>query len=133
MSPKSREALIIGFAIWGAGAIGVVVLASRPSLTSIAIPAAFLIAPLVWFLVHFHMRDVVPDDRVLAALRFGVIITAVQVILDATGLYTEFRFGWLGLSELAREAIVIGLLVGYACMLLVPWLQAHRQHRAIIP
>ena len=133
LSPKSREALVTGLAIWLAGAIGVLVLGSTPSFTSIAIPAAFLTAPLMWFLVRFHMRDIVPDDRVLVALRFGVIITAVQAILDAAGLYTEFRFGWLGLSEEAREVIVLGLLVGYACMLLVPWLQARRRQRGIIP
>ena len=132
MSPKSREALITGLAIWVAGAIGVLVLGSTPTFTTIAIPAAFLTAPLMWLLVRFHMRDVVPDDRVLVALRFGVIITAVQVVLDAAGLYTEFRFKWLGLSEVAREVIVLGLLVGYVWMLLVPWLQAHRQQRAII-
>ena len=78
------------------------------------------------------MRDVVPDDRLLVALRFGVIITAVQAILDAAGLYTEFRFGWLGLSEVAGEVTVLGLLVGYACMLLVPWLQASRRHSEIL-
>ena len=132
LSPKSREALITGLGVWVAGAIGVFVLGSRPSFTSIAIPAAFLTAPLMWFLVRFHLRDVVPDDRVLVALRYGVIITSVQVILDAAALYTEFRFGWLGLSEVAREVIVLGLLVGYACMLLIPWLQVRRRQRGII-
>jgi len=130
---KSREALITGLAIWIAGAISVLVLGSTPSFTSIAIPAAFLTAPLMWFLVGFHMRDVVPDARVLVALRFGVIVTAAQAVLDAAGLYTEFRFRWLGLSNAAREVIVLGLLIGYACMLLVPLLHAYRQQRAIIP
>lgn len=121
MPNKITEAIFIGLAIWVVGLLMVLMVGQNPVFPSVAVPAAFLAAPLIYLLAKFHLRDVPAKERAYAAMRLGVLVMLVQFPLDAIGLFSMFTFNYPPLSSAAKESLVLALEVGYFWLLLVPW------------
>lgn len=121
MSSKTLEALVIGVVIWIAGASMIVLFGQAALFPSVATLAAFLAAPVTYLITRFHLRGVPTAERTSVAIRFGVIITAVQFPLDALGWLIIFNFGSPLPSQAARDAIILALEIGYFWLLIVPW------------
>lgn len=126
MVGKVREATAFGIGIWVAGALAVLSFGQASWFSSLAVPVAVLTAPFMWLVARFHLRDVSPDERAFAGLRLGAIVTAVQCPLDAATLWGIFRLDWLPLPLAARKSLVLGLIVAYFWMLVVPWWEGRR-------
>lgn len=120
VSRKALEALAVGLGVWVAGMLLIGLLGEARLFAASAIPAAFVALPLMYGLTRFHLRDVPTADRASAAIRFGVVITAVQFPLDVLGWLAIFRLGYPPHAQGAREALILGLEIGYFWMLVVP-------------
>jgi hypothetical protein len=126
MPEKTLEASALGLAVWTAG-MGLIGLAGDLRYFALfVIPAAFAAVPLMYYLTRFHLRDVPAAEQPRAAIRFGVIVTAVQFPLDVLGWLAIFHLGWPPHAQAAREATLIGLEIGYFWMLLVPYWMGRR-------
>jgi len=121
MPNKTKEAIFIGLSIWVVGFLALLMVGQHPVFSLVAVPAAFLTAPLMYFLTKFHLCDVPAKERAYAAMRLGVLILLVQFPLDAIGLLSMFKFNYPALSQTAKESVVLALEVGYFWLLLVPW------------
>lgn len=122
MVGKSRQAVVIGLALWVAGAGAVILLGPLPFFAGTAPTATLLLAPpAMYFVARFHLRDVSPSMCVATGLRLSVVVTAIQLPLDAMGLVSIQQFGFPSLDSTARLSAMLALQVGYFWMLLVPW------------
>lgn len=129
MPSKTLEALVIGVAIWASGAITIILLGQVAYFPSIAIPAAFLAIPLMYFVTRFHLRDIRAIEQTFTAIRLGIIVTAVQFPLDALGWLAMTQWGYPPLSQTTRDALIVGLDIGYFGLLVVPYWIAKPKHR----
>ncbi len=129
MSGKTREAMVLGLGLWIAGAFIIVSFGGNPLFSVLAIPVALLTAPAMWLATRLHLRDVPGNECSYAGLRLGVIVTAVQCVLDSAGLAAIFRFGYPLLLQPARETLAVALIVAYFWMLVVPWWEGKREWR----
>ncbi len=120
MLSKTLEALIIGVVIWVVGASMIVVFGDATFFSLAVIPTAFLVAPLMYVITKFHLRDILTAERTQAAMRLGIIVTGTQFPLDALGWLMIFHLGYPPLSEAAREMIILALEIGYFWLLIVP-------------
>ena len=121
MSRKTLEALAVGVAIWVAGMLLVGWAGDAAYFPVAAVPAAFAALPLMYALTRFHLRDVPASEKWFAAIRFGVLVVAVQFPLDTLGWWAIFNLGYPPHGQAAREATMLGLEIGYFWMLAVPY------------
>lgn len=128
MRNKTLEAAFIGFSIWIAGALLLILFRQEPFLRPLAIPIAFLMAPIMYLITRAHLRNVPVKERANAAMRLGVVAAAVQFPLDALGLFSIFRYNYPQIAPEAREALIIALEIGYFWILTIPWLAGKSKH-----
>ena len=118
--------------MWIAGALIVIAFGRNSLITILAIPVALLTAPAMWLITRLHLRDVPRNEYSYAGLRLGVIVTAVQCLLDSAGLSIIFQYGYPSFSQVARETLVVALIVAYFWMLVVPWWEGKRRDGSLI-
>lgn len=75
----------------------------------------------MYALTRWHLRDVVSADWSSAGLRLGVLATGVQFPLDLLALLSIYEWGFPDLTVAVQRGLVYALLIGYACLLFVPW------------
>lgn len=121
MSKTSAEAFLIGVGLWVVGAAVIVLLGDVPFFPTVAPPAALLLVPVIYRLTKWHLRDVAAPNRLGTSLRLSILATAVQFPLDICLLLSMYQLGVPDLSLAGQRATVFALLVGYSCLLLVPW------------
>lgn len=119
------EAFLIGMGIWVGGALVIAIFGWAPWFPNIAVPLAFLTAPAMYMITKFHLRNVLKEGQMYAALRLGIIVNTVQFPLDALGSFMIFNYQLL--PPIAQEAIVPALMIGYFFMLIVPWWAGNRK------
>lgn len=120
MSRKTLKGLVIGVVIWIVGALLIILLGQASYFPLAALPCAFLAAPLMYGVTRFYLRGVPVAEQTVTATILGVIVAAVQFPLDAVGWFVITNLGYPPLSQAARDAIVLGLLVGYFWLLVMP-------------
>lgn len=106
MPNRTWRALAIGITIWLGGMGLIAWLGETRYFAAAVIPAAFAALPLMVGLTPFHLRDVPADQRAWAAIRFGVVVTAVQFPLDTLGWLAIFRLRFPPHTAAAREATI---------------------------
>jgi hypothetical protein len=121
MSKKSLEAFATGAAIWIGGMSLIGLFGNAGLFPSAAVAAAFAAFPLMVILTRFHLRGVPAAEMGSAAIRFGVLVTAIQFPLDVFGWWVIFNLCWPPQAQAAREATMLGLEIGYFAMLAVPY------------
>ncbi|PIU89963.1 MAG: hypothetical protein COS63_04385 [Anaerolineae bacterium CG06_land_8_20_14_3_00_57_67] len=121
MMRKTAEGLVIGIVIWIAGALIIILLGQSPYFPLAALPSAFLAAPLMYGVTRFHLRGVPVAERTTTATILGMTVAAVQFPLDALGWFIITNLGYPPLSQVARDAGVLGLLIGYFWLLVMPY------------
>ncbi|MFQ6087970.1 MAG: hypothetical protein ACE5K0_03605 [Candidatus Methanofastidiosia archaeon] len=118
---KALEALVIGVAIWIAGALMIILFGQASFFPMAAVSAAFLAAPLMYIMTRFHLREIPVEKYAYVATHLGIAVSAVQFPLDALGFLAIFKLGYPPLTLATREAIILALEVGYFWLLIVPW------------
>lgn len=130
MTAKSMEAVLVGVGLWIAGATAVVLLGGLAAFHLIAPPGALLLIPVMYALTRWHLRDVASVDRSSTGLRLGVLATGVQFPLDLLAFLSIYEWGFPDLSSAGQRGLVYALLIGYACLLFVPWWTARAAPRS---
>jgi hypothetical protein len=93
-----------------------------PAFPMVAPAATFLLTPpAMYFVTKFHLRGVSAPARIATGLRLAVLVTVVQLPLDALGLLSVRQLGLPELDLSAQQATVLALQAGYFWMLLIPW------------
>lgn len=126
MSKKTFEAMVIGVGLWISGTLMIIIFGDALLFPSVALIAAFLTAPAMYFITRFHLRDVLVEEWPTAATLLGVVVTAVQFPLDALAWLSTFRLGFPPLTGDAREALIVALEIAYFWLLVVPWWTGRR-------
>ena len=126
MTCKTCEAIALGLGLWIAGALLIVLFGGRLLIPILVFPVALLTAPAMWWGTRLYLRDVPGQECAYAGLRLGVIVVAVQCVLDSAGLSVIFQFGEAFLSPAASETLVVGLIAAYFWMLVVPGWEGKR-------
>jgi hypothetical protein len=127
MGKKKLEALVVGILIWLAGALLITLFGQSPFFPVAALPAAFMAVPAMYVITRLYLRNIPLDERRIAAIRLGVIVTAVQFPLDTLGWLVILKLGFPPLTAAAREAVILSLEVGYFWLLIVPWWAGNRR------
>ena len=127
MLGKTRDALIIGFVIWLAGMLLIALFGSTAYFPLAVVPGALLTAPFMYWVTRLYLRDVPLAEQASIAVQFGIIVTAVQCPLDALGWLAILKMGYPSLSQVARDALIIGLEIGYFWLLVIPYWVAKRR------
>lgn len=81
----------------------------------------------MYVITQFHWRDVPNVERKFTGIRLGVVVTAVQFPLDALAWLSIFYLNFPALNQAARQAVMLGLEIGYFWMLVVPYWMGQRK------
>lgn len=121
MPRRTFEALYIGLVLWAAGGLGIILFGQTAYFSSVVAPAAFVTFPLMYFVTRLHLRDIPTAEQAFTGMRLGIIATAVQFPLDALGWLAIVKLGYPPLSQATRDALIVGLEIGYFGLLVVPY------------
>lgn len=91
-------------------------------------PAIVLGTPVViGSLTRVHLRGFAPEDRLVTALIFGIVVVTVNLILDSLMWVSICWWNFPSVPGAEWPLIWISALIAYAEMLLVSWMVGARQ------
>ena len=82
---------MLGVSVWISGALLVVIFGQRNFFSDYAVPVSFITIPAMIIIARWHFRDIESNLLSYSGLRLGVVVTAIQTLLDGV---IVFGIGW---------------------------------------